>query len=308
MSQREISKVDEEIDLSEIVRALWAGWKFICIAILASLTLAALYLHLATFKYRIEYVLTPVQSGEAGGIPSGVSGLASLAGIGLPADSSQSVLKLYLEGVHSRVVADELATKNALLIKLFPTDWSTEREDWIAPTSLPKSVIKAIKLVLGFPPENWSKPDGSRVQHYLKEEVNVDYSETTGIIKLSTEHKDPRIAMSLLGDLHSIVDDVLRARMLVRAEKNIDYINNRLQQISVSDYRETLLEALAREEKKRMTASPGLPFAAEPFGVPVSSENPTTPNPAFIIIAAICFGSFVGILIALWKCYRRAEA
>ena len=82
------SRDDNDIDLSELFKALWQGKFLIMLCLLVAITMSALYLRSAERKYTVTYVFVPVTSDDAGPNLSGLGGLASLAGISLPSSSS----------------------------------------------------------------------------------------------------------------------------------------------------------------------------------------------------------------------------
>ena len=129
----------------------------------------------------------------------------------------------------------------------------------------------------------------------------------TGIIVLSMNHEDPDFARELLWASHNILDEYLRERSLKRIERNIEYLTRKLTVLTVADLRQSVVEALSEQEKKRMAASSDLPFVAEPFGEPEQSDRPTRPKPILVLALSIISGLFSGIFFGmLWDRNRVA--
>jgi len=101
------SKADT-IGLMDLLLLLWHSRKTILWTVLATVLVAIIYLHSATYLYTAELDVTPVQSSASnvGGKLGGLSGLASLAGVNLPQNSGEAQFELYVEGIQSRSVAD----------------------------------------------------------------------------------------------------------------------------------------------------------------------------------------------------------
>src|SRR5690606_19017487 len=77
--------------------------------------------------YRAEAVLAPTEESRASGLPSGLSGLAGIAGLNLGSGSSSAEA---LAMLRSRAFIEEFIEDNELLPVLFPEAWDSQAKQW----------------------------------------------------------------------------------------------------------------------------------------------------------------------------------
>ena len=84
-------------------------------------------------------------SGKMGSLGS----LASLAGVNLSQGSGGMAYSLYLEGVHSRNLANAVAKHDDLMRAAFPKEWNAGRNEWQQPTGPLRSLARMIRAAIG---------------------------------------------------------------------------------------------------------------------------------------------------------------
>lgn len=292
---------DDEIDLREVAAALWAGRWLIAATMAVLLVAAVLFLHLASYRYTATLTLAPTQSGGFGNAArmSGLGSVASLAGVSLPQDSSELDFTLFTEGVHSRQLADRLAKRPDLMHQLFAAQWDAAAKQWRQPDSLAAGVVRPVKQLLGIPVYPWSPPDGAQLQEYLKHAVKVQTKADNPFITLSFDHENPALTTALLDDMAQDLNEILREKALRRATENIDYLSKLVDRVTVVEHRLAIVQALGEQERKRMLANSGTPYAADPLGSASVSMRPTSPKPVLILVFALAGGLVLGVLIVL---------
>lgn len=291
---------DDEIDLGELLRTIWAGRLTILLVAGAFLMLAILYLHVATYRYTAQLILTPAQASGTSRL-GGLGGLASLAGINLPQDQGDLSFSLYQEGVYSRGVADALARHPDLMLVVFGNEWNAGTGQWEKPESFVSSAIATVKHVLGAPVYAWRQPDGARLQEYVKREVSVAEDMKKPFITVTFTHPDPDFAISFLNKLNAELDNILRQKALERSTGNIAYLSEQLERVTIAEHRAAIAESLSEQEKQRMAASSSAPYAADPFGNASASLRATSPRPSLILVASVVGGVMIGCLIVLLR-------
>jgi uncharacterized protein involved in exopolysaccharide biosynthesis len=279
---------------AEIVRAKWVIAKCVGLA----LVLAVVYLHLAGRDYSVVLKVTPTASAVAT-LPSGISGIASIAGISLPGQLESSPFELYLDKVRSRETAAAVTQNEALLRDLFPDEWNDQSKSWEEPESFIRSVIFLIKSALGAKPSSWVAPNALRVHELLDEEVSVVRDRNAPIVSIVMTSSDVDLARRLLTEVHLAVDSSLREKELARSTGYVDYLKQQLINVSISEYRQALNEIIAEQEKRRMVASSNLPFAAEPVSGPTESVHPISPRPILMLFLSVFLGALLGAVLAI---------
>jgi capsular polysaccharide biosynthesis protein len=222
-----------------------------------------------------------------------------MAGFNLGAGGNES-FDLYLSGLTSHLAAERLAKDPAFMHTLFAGQWSEKDHAWHKPSSIVAPVKDAVKGFLGLHVAAWKPPDADAVESFLFHHVTVTQDRQTQIVTITLDYTDREWARKILAELHSTVDGILRTRALERANQMIGYLQERLQTITVSDYREALIQTLSDQEKVRMMASSNLAYVAETFGEATVSPEPTSPKAGFILALSALVGVFLGILVGMF--------
>lgn len=291
---------ETSLQIGDLASIFWRQRWIIVASVLIGILLAVIYLHAATYQHTISLKVTPAGNSRPS-LPGGLGGLASLAGVNLPSDSSQTSFELYLQGYYSREVADKLARDQNLMTGIFPKEWDSAGQEWEEPRSIVRTVTQPIKGLLGIPVRAWSPPTGARLQEFLDKNINVNRSRDSDIVTVSIDMEDPQLGSRLLFKLHKTIDEVLRQRSLNRSAEYIDYLSRKIRTVTVDEYRQALVQSLAEQEKMRMMASSSLSFSAEPFGTPSASILPTKPNPPLVLLVGFLIGSLIGCAIAFFR-------
>lgn len=289
------------IDVLEMIQTVREGWLLIVVSSILCIALAIGYLHIAVYKYTASLQVTPAQQNatdRGSSLPSGLGGLASLAGINVPSTGGTLQFNLYLESLKTREVADEVAKNQALMRIMFDSEWDEETQSFQRRGSGIASAI--LSAVFGMPPTVWTPPNGARVQSLLREKLIIDTDPKKNYLAtISFDDRNPEYAIAVLGAVNEAADGLLRRKSLVRAQVYIAYLSRQLSTTTVAEVREAITQSLGEQEKYLMMASSAAPFAAQPFAGPVASMRPTSPQPFQIVGVAIGAGIMLGVALSL---------
>jgi uncharacterized protein involved in exopolysaccharide biosynthesis len=293
-----------EIDIGRLVVAILERWQIVASAVAAFLLLGILYLHLTQPLYTATLQVTPVQGEQQASSSSSLSGLASLAGINLPSSRGEQSFAIYIDGLTSRLAAQMLFRDQDLMHRLFAREWNPATGQWKARSSVLHGAANSVRWILGISTTRAESPDPARLQRYIQENLTTAKEKESPITTIAMRANSPELSRDLLMGLHRTVDDILRQRALERSTNYITYLTNTLQTTTVAEYRQALIESLSGQTKTRMMASANLPFVAEPFGAPVTSDVPTSPNGVITLGLMLVLGIFAGVGLALWQDWR----
>ena len=293
-----------EFDILPVIQSIWRQAWIIAATIAFAVLISGIYLRNATYRYDIQLVVSPVQSGQ-GSTSRSLSGIASLAGIELPDSAARASFDLYLAGLKSRAAAERLASNPQLMQGIFASEWSDKQKRWHAPDNLVSRIKHTVLRWLGVPIPNWQPPTASRLHEFMRDELSIDQDKDSSLVTIKMQSTDPELARRFLMELHQTVDGMLRAHALARSTEYIRYVNNKLPLVTIQDYREALIGLLSNQERVRMMAAANVPFVAEPFGTPVASPYPTSPKPMLVMISALAIGMICGMGLAYYVDRRR---
>ena len=299
---------DDEIDLRVLAALLW-GHKFLIgfFAVLCFL-IGVLYLHFAEPVYRATLQVTPPQGQQSQTPGGGLGALAELAGAGsLLGGADATSFELYLAGLTSLEAANRLAANEPLMRRIFASEWSESTQSWKEPDSALRGIVRTIKPWLGVENYPWSPPDGQRLQEFLEKYAAISRDKKNPIVKITFEDPDPKLAQEILTLLHREMDKLLRVRNIRRSTDHIDYLTGKLATVTVIDYRQALIQALAKQEQNLMASSSDQPFAAEPFGDVFVSRRPVKPQAPLVLALGLIGGLFAGMLFVFARAAIRGE-
>jgi hypothetical protein len=287
--------LDIEINRSSEIASLVTKekWKLLVI-IAAFIVIAIIYLNHATYYYTATMNVTPVQTSSNSSKLGNFAGLASIAGVSLPQDSSSMSFVLYTEGLRSRLAADTLSRDPVIMQSVFKSEWNAQQARFVEPNAPLKPVIRAAKTILGLPQYRWRAPDSARLQAYLHQEIKIIQNPKSPVATIIYSNPDADFAGTMLSSLNKVVNNSLRQRSLNRSNDSIAYLTQQMERVTLAEHREAIAAALSEQEKQRMFASSSMPFAAEPFGGIIVSLRPTSPQPAIVLIAAVFAGLVAG--------------
>lgn len=291
----------------DVALGLWARRLTVIIVGFVVLGLAILYLNVATYTYTASIKIASVDAVDRQRPGGALSGLAAAAGIGLRDPLSDPQFELYIEGLSSVETAKVLEQDPRIMHTIYGPLWDEKNQRWREPTGFRRDAVAFIKTILGIRTFAWQPPDAGRLANYISSNLQITRSKDTIITTVSFVNEDREFALFFIKKLHDVVNEKLRRRAIMRSTASISYLKQQLDVIQVSEYRQALLQALSEQERVRMTASSGLPFAAEIISGPDASGFPDKPRASITLVLAVLLGGTLGLLVAFIR-YAIADA
>jgi len=279
------------INLSDILKKLKSNIKVSLLILAFPFVLAVLYLQIVTDKYTAELKIVPTE-GDGASLSSDIGGLASFAGINLKDSETVSNYRLYLDTLHSRRIAIELAKDQELMQTIFAEHWNEDMQKWQNPkNSFIYKIPAFVKKVLGIYNREWNVPSAWNLEEFLTDYVEISENPKEAVITILFMHEDPEFAKDFLIKLHSLSDNLIRNRTLERSKNHAEYLKKKLQTVSVAEHRQALTISLVEQERFIMLASSNKAFAAEALWGVKSSPEPTSPKPILVILFSLIFST-----------------
>ncbi len=281
---------DTEIDVVAWGIRLWRHKWLGLVLLIVALVAATVYLRNAEYRYTATLLVTPAD--QSGSKPTGgIAGLGSLVGVDLTGQTG-SAFSLYADAVTSYPVAERLSHDKRVMHAVFRAAWNDRLHRWQEPASFLHSTVDTLKAVLGLPRQPWHVPDADSLKTFLDTNITVTEDKRKLAVTMAFDDADPRFAAYLLDRINAAADSFLRQKALARATIYVDYLERRLSQVQVAEYRQSMAQVLGNYEKTRMMASSDASYAVEPFGEVWVSPVPTRPR-AGIVFAVAVLGAIV---------------
>ena len=296
---------DDEIDLAELWRAIWAG-KWIIIAIASLFAVASVFYALSLPNiYKSEALLAPAEqeSGGLGGMASQLGGLASLAGVNLGGGKTDKT-GLALEIMKSRAFVFKFIEEHELTEPLMAAkDWNLATNKLVYDADIydvsTKKWLREVKLPL--------KPKPSLQESYeeFQKIVSINPDEKTSKIKISIEHYSPYIAQQWVNWLIDAINEEMKIRDLTEANNSVIYLNNQLAKTKVADVKTMLYQLIEEQTKTIMFANVRKQYALKTIDPALVPELKSGPKRALICVLGVLLGGIVAVMIILIRYFSK---
>jgi LPS O-antigen subunit length determinant protein (WzzB/FepE family) len=298
---------DDEIDLAELWRAIWAG-KFTIIIISMIFAVGSVYFALSKPNiYKASTILAPVSSeGGAGGLGAlagQLGGLASMAGISLGGGGGDKTA-LALEILKSRSFIENFINKHDLLVPLMASkSWDMATDTLILDIELYDAAsqkwIREVKTPKKQEPSPWE------VYKEFSSLISISQDKTSSMVSIAVEFYSPEIARQWLTWLIQDINEYMREQDQIEANASIEYLTKQLANIKVSTM-ETVFYQLIEEQTKNMmlimVKEEYVLKTVDPAQVPDTKDKPKR---ALIVVLGTMIGGIISVLIVLIRYFRR---
>lgn len=284
------SEEEDVINFLQLFTVLWRRKWLIATVMALFVLVGTAYAFLATPIYRVETVLAPNESEQGSSLPSGLGGLANLAGITLGSSADNSV---WVATLRSRVFVEDFINDKNLLPVLFADKWDAANKRWIEDD----------------PEDQPNVQDGVT---FFIEEVRSVSEDATGLVTLTIDWTDPQLAVEWSAELVNRINERLRARDLEDSKRRLEYLKRQLENTSLVELRQAISQLIENEIQTITLAQVEREYAFKVVDPPRVPSTWVAPRRLLIIVLAAFVGGIIGILLALlyWNfgSYRRETA
>lgn len=281
------SQEGAHISMAELWALVTAARWFVVGVTLGFACIATAYVLLAKSWYRAEVVLIPVSMNAKQGLAGQLgqfSGLASLAGITLGGDTERAEALAVLQ---SRELTRSFIEEFNLLPVLFASKWDARHGKWRADD-----------------PEDW--PDIRDGIRYFERGVrHIQDDKKAGVVTLSVEWKDARMAADWANALAERANDRMRQRALRDAQTNVDYLRSELAATNVVTLQSSISRLLEHEMEKLMLARGSTEFAFRLVDRATPPKWRSWPKRAQTVLLSIVLGMIVSVAAVIVRHFAR---
>jgi uncharacterized protein involved in exopolysaccharide biosynthesis len=295
---------EDEINLLDLWRVLVENKKTIIAITFACTLIATIAVFMKTPIYRAEVLLSPVSSEGVGkrglgAFASQFGGLASLAGISMPGGGD---VETALATIKSRKFITEYVAAENLKPILFEDNWDAGKQAWIQKTSSTNAVKSW--LLPSTPDMNRSgeqlapgEPSAWNVYNLFSNILFVSQDKKTGLVTVAVEWKDPMLAAQWANRLVVKLNTELRQRAVDEGEKSIAYLNQQIEQTSISDLRSVLFKLIEEHTKSITLAKANEEYALKVIDPASPPERKIKPNRKLMLVLGVITGGVLSLLI-----------
>ena len=295
---------DDEIDLRELFRVLWAGkWLIGGISFAAAMIAVAFALSLPNI-YRAEALLAPNDSQGTGGLSALAAqygGLASLAGINLGSGSADKTA-FGLEVLKSRKFVAGFIERHDILVPLMAV------EDWDAESGELKIDPRVYDLatdrwVRDARPPRKAMPSLQEAHKAFMAILSVSQDKKSGFVSIAVEHYSPTVAKQWVDWLVGDINFSIMQRDVAEAEQAIAYLNEQIESTSLADLQNVFFKLIEEQTKIVMLAKVSPEYMLRTLDPAVIPEIKSQPDRALICILWTLLGGILSVLGVLIRHY-----
>lgn len=303
----ELNINDDEIDLREIFRLLWAGKWLIGGTALVTTVLAVVAALMLPNIYRAEAVLAPNQDDGAAGISSLAAQygeLASFAGINLPSQSADKTA-LGLEILQSRKFISDFIQRRDILVPLMAADgWDPESRELEINSRIYD--VAAKKWVRKAGPSGKTVPSLQEAYRRFTGILSVSQDSETGFVTVAVDHYSPIEAQKWVAWLVEDINSTVMEQDVEQAEQSIQYLNEQIEATSLADMHNVFFGLIEEQIKTIMLAKISNEYLFTTLDPAVVPEKRLKPRRSLIVVFSMMIGLFVGVLF-VWLSKRFAD-
>lgn len=285
---------DDEIDLAELFRTIWAG-KWLIAGITAVFAIGSvLYALSLPDIYKSEVLLAPVE--ESGGlkIPGQLGGLAALAGVNLGGGGG-SKTELAIEVLKSREFLGQFIERYDLYVPLMAvTGW-----DQATNTLLIDYDIYDSNSNQWIPNTDSGKSAKPSLQQTISKLASLITVEPGNMVSVSIEYFSPELAQKWLTQLVADLNLYMREREAADATRSIAYLNSQVAQTNLADARSMLFSLIEEQTKTLMLANVRDEYVFSTVDPAVIPELKDKPKRSLIVAIAVVLGGMLGMFLVL---------
>lgn len=304
-----IDSYDDEIDLFEVLDILIKG-KWLIASITAFTSIVALiYSLMLPNIYESKALLVPVETSS--GVSStlqGYSGLASLAGVNLPSQGSESNSTKAMEKVQSLSFFESNILPNIFLpelmaLKSWNSSWNHQTNSLEFNQAVYDSADDTWVRKFSYPQKQIPSAQES-FKEFKDMHLNLNEEKETGFIEISIKHQSPFIAQEWVNLVVNQINAFYRAKDKAEAEKSVSYINSQIIKTNYTEIKEVLAELLQQETQKLTLIEANPLYVFDFIDPPAVMEKKSEPSRALICILGALLGALLSFFILLIKNYQ----
>ena len=202
--------------------------------------------------------------------------------------------KQFQAELYSYRTAEMLDQKYGTLCEISTPRCDFATRTWHPKPAWRKTLSLIVSSVLGMPPAP-DRPQIDDLVKYIKNRVTVTTEKTSSLTIISTEVRDPENGKQFLSRLVDAANQTIRNRDRADMRQYVDYLSNRLENLTAVAQRTALDNLLLTEERRLMLTNVQVAYAATPLDGP----NAVRANSAWKIGTGLAAGFALGCIIAL---------
>lgn len=133
----------------------------------------------------------------------------------------------------------------------------------------------------------------------------MSQDKSSGIVKVGVEHFSPKLAKDWADKIVRTINEEMRSRELIEAERSISYLNAQISKTNLADVRTMLFSLIEEQTKTLMLANVRSEYVFQTIDPAVIAETKSKPSRALIVILISFLGAMLSSFIVLTRFYKK---
>ncbi|HHQ4663532.1 Wzz/FepE/Etk N-terminal domain-containing protein [Aeromonas veronii] len=292
---------EDEIDLRELLVALWRGKWWIVVSTLVGAVIAVIFAISLPNIYRSEALLAPSAEQQGGGlaaIAAQFGGLASLAGVNLSGGGGPDKTAIAVEIGKSRQFLSRFIRQHQLEVPLMAV---TKADKVTGELVIDENAydVTSNKWVREVPPGKSVEPtDWELVKKFL-DIASISKDAKSGLVTVAVEYYSPESAKQWVDWLVADLNEAMKLRDQTDATRNISYLKAQLEKTPVADMQKVFYQLIEDQTKTLMLTEVNQEYVFKTLDPAVVAEEKAKPKRALIAVLGTLLGGMLGVMIVL---------
>jgi len=286
-----VSSFDSEVDLKEIVLAVKERWKFIGSTTFVFTLLAVLYSFTLPDIYSSTSLIKSKNSSEGTSISSGMSGLASFAGINLGGAAGGN--NTYL-AINTLQAAD--------FLKSFHADDEFLKE-FMAVENYDKSSGTLVfdEDIYDISAKQWinGRPSLYAAHKAFNDHLMIFHDDKTDYITVTINHRSAFVAQKWLNRILIQLNEYERESQVEQANESLVYLYNKIKLANLPEVKAVLASLIKQNTQTIMLSEISEEFFVEIIDSANLPEKKTEPSRSMITLIGIIIGFLFSLIYVL---------
>lgn len=284
---------DDEIDIRQLLKAIWDG-KIIIVAITSFFSIVAVIYSLSLPNiYQSKALLSPVGDEGSSSQISNLGGLASLAGFEVSnqggGNSAKAMEKLRTLSFFQDNIMPNIFLPDLMALK----SWDADNNSIIYNDSLFDSEQ-----------QTWTQiPSSQESYKVFMESLEFTKNKETGFAYISIKHQSPYIAKEWTELVVNQLNYFFRAKDKREAKAAMDFLNLQMAQTSYTEIKQVIAQLLQQKMQTLTLIEANEFYVFSYLDPPMVMENKIEPTRSSISILGAIFGGMLGILFVIIRHY-----
>lgn len=303
-NNEKINSYNDEIDFKELFNVILGG-KWIIFIITSIFSIAAILYSLSLPNiYKSQALLSPSEGTTVlNQSMSSYSGIASLAGINIPSQSSDSNAVKAIEKLKTFSFFEKNILPNIYLPDLIAIDsWNASTNEISYKKDLYDAVSEKWIRDFKFPQKQTPTPQEA-FNIFVENNILVSVDVDTGFVRLAIKHQSPFIAKAWTELIVNELNEFYRKKDRTEAEMALKFLNNKIAQTNFAEIKLVIAQLIQQKTQQLTLIEANKYYVFDYLDPPAVMERKAEPKRSIICIIGLIIGGLLSILIVLIRHY-----